>query len=60
MKKSDDVKELEIDLDEIAKPDQDDSEEEPEQSEEAKKLFSALDEYIAKNNGRATPPISHY
>ena len=45
--------ENEVDLDELIKSDQDKAENKPEMSAEAKKLFLALDEYIAKNDGRA-------
>ena len=45
--------EPEVDLNEILNEDQDKAENKPEMSAEAKKLFLALDEYIAKNEGRA-------
>ena len=51
--KSEKEHETEIDLNEIIKSDQDKAENKPEMSAEAKKLFLALDEYIAKNEGRA-------
>jgi hypothetical protein len=51
--KKEHVNEAEVDLNEILNDDQDKAENKPETSEEAKKLFLALDEYIAKNNGRA-------
>ena len=55
MMKTDDRKEHEpeVDLNEILNEDQDKAENKPKMSAEAKKLFLALDEYIAKNEGRA-------
>ena len=51
--KKEHVNEAEVDLNEILNEDQDKAENKPKMSAEAKKLFLALDEYIAKNDGRA-------